>query len=159
MRFVAQRSRCAFFNTLSDAAIVVRDAFDIILSAIVPRLYLDKERLSLSRVTKAMGRPAGNVDGFARTEGNLPVFDGRRRLSADKVPMLRPASVALEAQALPRINADPLDLVVRLVGQIRVVPPRTVIGFHDALLKRSSASQWRSGPSDPRGGRVDPLFS
>lgn len=80
---------------LSDAAVVVRDSFDIILSKIVPRLDLDEGRLLVSRIPEAMGRPAGDIDGIARPEGNLPIFDGRHRLPADQVPVLRPTSVAL----------------------------------------------------------------
>mgnify|MGYP001567761401 CR=1 FL=1 len=104
-----------------------------------------------------MGRPAGDIDGLARPEGNLPIFDGRHRLPADKVPVLRPTSVALKAQALPRINADPLDLVVRLIGQNRVVPPRTVIGFHDALLGSHPQTKCDRAPSHPQ--EDDPIRS
>jgi hypothetical protein len=63
-----------------------------------------------------MGCPAGDVDGIPRPEGDLPVFEGRDRLPADEVPVLPPAAVALETQALSRKNADPLDLVVRLIA-------------------------------------------
>ena len=51
-----------------------------------------------------------------------------------------PPSVALEAEALPRIDDDPLDLVVSLVGQDRVVSPGTVIRFHHACLQQSEFS-------------------
>ena len=53
--------------------------------------------------------------GAFESEPDLPRL-GRDRLPADEVPVLPPAAVALETQALSRKNADPLDLVVRLIA-------------------------------------------
>jgi hypothetical protein len=105
-----------FSTAWSDAAVVVRYPFDIVLSKIFPRLDLDEGHLILARVPEAMGRPAGDINGAPRPQGDLPVFNGRDRLSTDEVPVLSPAAVALETQALSRKNADPLDLVIRLIA-------------------------------------------
>ena len=73
-------------------------------------------------------------------EGDLPAVKCDDRLSREEIPVLRSPSVALETEALPRIDDDPLDLVVNLVGEDRVVSPGTVIRFHHACLQQSEFS-------------------
>jgi len=61
-----ERSRWAFFNSLSGAPVIVFYTFNIVLSEICAGLYLDKDQVLRSRVHDAVQCPTGDVDGPAR---------------------------------------------------------------------------------------------
>ena len=125
---------------LSDAAVIVGEPFDVVLAEVLARLDLDEDHVTRSLVCDPVGGATGDIDGLPRLELNLPARRGSRSPPLNEVPVLGPAAVALEAQPLPRIDADPFHLVVGLVGQDRVVPPGTVIRFHIVLLEKIVAS-------------------
>ena len=113
--------------SLLNPSVVVLRPFDIVFSEIVTRLDFDKDHPLRAGIPNAMPCLHRQVDGAAGCQINILTILCHYRLTGDNVPMFGTMEVPLVTQPLPRVDGDPLDLVIRGISKDFIITPGSMI--------------------------------
>src|SRR5512143_3341646 len=116
--------------------IIVLEPLDVVLSHVLPHLYLDDDEVFLADALYPMEDTQRDIDRFSRQEPDGLLAARHRRLRADHLPMLRPPTVPLETHAAPRPHDELLHLVSGVLVQHQVISPGAIAPLHRQTVLR-----------------------
>jgi len=111
-------SHYTFFQTISNPAIIIFIARDIVLSKIIAGLDFNKDQVFSSDILNPVPVPALDINGLPRLHLLLSAVAGKERIAVHDEPVFRPTVMALQAHPLARIHGYALHLVVIRIDQI-----------------------------------------
>src|SRR5262245_40662464 len=113
----------------ADAAEVVLEADDVVLTEVLAVLHLDEHEVGGAGVLDAVRRTLFDVDRDPGPAFELLVVQRDDAMPAHDEPVLGTARVLLVAEPLPRQHDDLLHLVIGRIDQNLVAPPRTNVAL------------------------------
>ena len=110
----------------SDSSVIIFSAFDVVLAEVGAGLHLDENEGRIFFILNPMPCSLWDINALAGGKRDFFFFADDDGLSGYGMPVLQSAHVTLQAEAMPRVNDNPLHLMVRLIGQDGEMPPRFV---------------------------------
>ena len=111
---------------LSNSPVIIFASFDVVFAEVGAGLHLDENEGRILFVLNPVPCTLWDVHALAGGKRDFCFFTDNNGLPGYGMPVLRSAHVSLQTEAMPRMNDNPLHLMVRLIGQDGEIPPRFV---------------------------------
>lgn len=129
----------------SDSSVIIFASFDVVLAEVGAGLYLDENEGRVFFVLNPVPCTLWDIHALAGRERDFFFFPNDDGLSGYGMPVLQSAHVTLQTEAMPRMNDNPFDLMIRFIRQYGEMPPRSMFGFicgHSVPQRKNDASGW-----------------
>jgi len=129
----------------SCATEIVLEALDVVFPQIRPRLDLDDDHVLPPDVIDAVNGSLRYVYGVSRSQSNFLPVERNESLAPYDMPVLGAVPMSLQAQSLPRVHEDLLDLAPFLLVKDEIMAPGTLSPFPEPCMILIGGIQLRTG--------------
>ena len=130
-------------NAFSNPPVIIFATFDVVLAEVGAGLHLDENEGRIFLVLNPVPCTLWDIHALAGGKRDFLLFADDDGLSRYGVPVLQSAHVTLQTEAMPRMNDNTFDLMIRLIRQYGEMPPRSMFGIicgHPVPQRKNGAS-------------------